>query len=85
MAQELGAKPGPACYGFGRTALLHDADLLLGYLDKDYFAGEDAPAYRQATKHKDRLAEKLGMSVEDTAAACTTSSTQHARECARSR
>ncbi|MFQ5666909.1 MAG: hydantoinase/oxoprolinase family protein [Candidatus Binatia bacterium] len=35
-----GADPGPACYGRGGTLpTVTDADLLLGYLDPDYFLG----------------------------------------------
>ena len=35
-----GANPGPACYGLGGTApTVTDANLLLGYLDPDYFLG----------------------------------------------
>ena len=35
-----GADPGPACYGRGgRAATLTDANLMLGYLDPDYFLG----------------------------------------------
>ena len=35
-----GADPGPACYGAGGTAAtVTDADLLLGYLNPDYFLG----------------------------------------------
>ena len=35
-----GADPGPACYGRGGKApTVTDADLLLGYLDADYFLG----------------------------------------------
>ena len=35
-----GADPGPACYGQGGTApTVTDANLLLGYLDPDYFLG----------------------------------------------
>ena len=35
-----GAEPGPACYGAGGTAAtVTDADLLLGYLNADYFLG----------------------------------------------
>lgn len=38
--QSAGAKPGPACYGLGgKLPTCTDADLLLGYLDKNYFAG----------------------------------------------
>ncbi len=35
-----GAHPGPACYGFGGDApTVTDADLVLGYLNPDYFLG----------------------------------------------
>jgi N-methylhydantoinase A/oxoprolinase/acetone carboxylase beta subunit len=35
-----GADPGPACYGFGgRSPTVTDANLLLGYLNPDYFLG----------------------------------------------
>lgn len=35
-----GAEPGPACYGAGGTSpTVTDADLLLGYLNADYFLG----------------------------------------------
>ncbi len=38
--QSAGADPGPACYGRGgQLPTCTDADLVLGYLDKDFFAG----------------------------------------------
>src|SRR5829696_2851726 len=38
--RSAGADPGPACYGLGGTLpTVTDANLLLGYLDADYFAG----------------------------------------------
>ena len=38
--QSAGAVPGPACYGRGgQLPTCTDADLLLGYLDEDFFAG----------------------------------------------
>jgi N-methylhydantoinase A len=65
------AKPGPVCYDFGGTLpTCTDADLVLGYLDKDYFAGgkiklnlEKARAAIEA-----KIARPLGMSVEEAAA-----------------
>ena len=40
--ESAGADPGPACYGFGGTSpTVTDADLVLGYLDPDYFLGGD--------------------------------------------
>jgi len=42
--QSAGAKPGPACYDRGGTLpTCTDADLVLGYLDKDFFAGGRIP------------------------------------------
>ncbi|MCP4628284.1 MAG: hydantoinase/oxoprolinase family protein [bacterium] len=42
--QSAGAYPGPACYDRGgELPTCTDADLLLGYLDKDYFAGGRIP------------------------------------------
>ena len=38
--QSAGAEPGPACYGRGGTQpTVTDADLVLGYLNPDYFLG----------------------------------------------
>jgi len=38
--RSAGSQPGPACYGLGGTEpTVTDADLLLGYLNPDYFAG----------------------------------------------
>ncbi len=38
--QSAGSSPGPAAYGFGGTkATVTDADLVLGYLNPDYFLG----------------------------------------------
>ena len=38
--ESAGAEPGPACYGAGGTRpTVTDADLLLGYLNADYFLG----------------------------------------------
>jgi N-methylhydantoinase A len=40
--ESSGADPGPACYGLGGTEpTVTDADLRLGYLNPDYFAGGD--------------------------------------------
>ncbi|MYF85065.1 MAG: hydantoinase/oxoprolinase family protein, partial [Rhodospirillaceae bacterium] len=51
--QSAGAKPGPACYGLGgERPTCSDANLLLGYLSADFFAGGrmrlDAAAARRA-------------------------------------
>ncbi|MEP7200509.1 MAG: hydantoinase/oxoprolinase family protein, partial [Chloroflexota bacterium] len=64
-----GAEPGPACYGLGGTEpTVTDADLLLGYLNADYFLGGrmtlDVQAAEAAMR---RVAEPLGMSVTEAA------------------
>jgi N-methylhydantoinase A len=66
-----GADPGPACYGFGGTSpTVTDADLLLGYLNPEYFLGGRMPLDRPAAERAVRaIAEPLGMSVIEAAAA----------------
>ena len=63
--RSAGADPGPACYGTGGTdPTVTDADLLLGYLDPEYFLGGriklDAGA---ATAAVNKIAERLGLST----------------------
>jgi N-methylhydantoinase A len=69
--ESAGADPGPACYGQGGTEpTVTDADLLLGYLNPDYFLGGemklDLGAAREAVG---RIAGELNQSLEETAAA----------------
>jgi N-methylhydantoinase A len=64
-----GSEPGPVCYGRGGTnPTVTDADLLLGFLNGDSFAGGsmriDAAA---AEKAMAPLAERCGLSVIETA------------------
>jgi len=59
-----GAEPGPICYGRGGTEpTVTDADLLLGYLDADYFLGGamklDAEGARRGVE--ERVAKPLGV------------------------
>lgn len=68
--QSSGADPGPACYGLGGTqATLTDANLVLGYLDPDFFVGGrmalDVEASRQVIK--DEIASPLDLDVIDAA------------------
>jgi len=70
--QSAGADPGPACYGKGGTEPTStDADLLLGYLNPDYFLGGemsvDTELARKAVKEK--IADPLGIDVIDAAKA----------------
>lgn len=47
--RSAGAEPGPACYGRGGTEpTVTDADLLLGYLDPDYFLGGEIKLEKEA-------------------------------------
>ncbi|MFQ5425494.1 MAG: hydantoinase/oxoprolinase family protein [Gaiellales bacterium] len=69
--RSAGALPGPACYGRGgEEPTCTDADLILGYLDPDWFAGGklrlDTEAARAAVRS--RIAEPLGMDIEEAAA-----------------
>lgn len=77
--QSAGSEPGPACYGRGGTdATLSDAACVLGFFDPDYFLGGrmdlDTHAARRAVA---QVAEKLGMTVEDTAWGILTLTTDH--------
>jgi N-methylhydantoinase A len=66
-----GAHPGPACYGFGGDSpTVTDADLLLGYLNPDYFLGGRMPLDRAASvRAVGRVAARLGLDVTAAAAA----------------
>ena len=69
--QSAGAKPGPACYDLGgELPTCTDADLLLGYLDKDFFAGgkihlNEEKAVKAIETH---IADKLKMDLIEAAA-----------------
>ena len=69
--QSAGADPGPACYGKGgaRPACT-DADLVLGYLDADFFAGGKIKLDKFAAMDaiKKHIAEPMNISLEKAAA-----------------
>ncbi len=68
--ESAGADPGPACYGRGgKNPTVTDADLLLGYLDPDYFLGGTMPLDRAASEKAmaAKVAGPLGTSVEEAA------------------
>jgi N-methylhydantoinase A/oxoprolinase/acetone carboxylase beta subunit len=49
--ESAGADPGPICYGRGGTEPgITDADLLLGYLDADYFLGGEMKLDKEAAR-----------------------------------
>jgi N-methylhydantoinase A/oxoprolinase/acetone carboxylase beta subunit len=65
----VGADPGPACYGLGgELPTVSDANLVLGYLNPDYFLGGAIPL-RADLAHEavSRLGDELGLSAEETA------------------
>lgn len=64
--QSAGANPGPACYNMGgQEPTVTDADLVLGYLNPEYFLGGkmklDPSKAEEAIKG--RIADKLGIDV----------------------
>ncbi|MBU1740863.1 MAG: hydantoinase/oxoprolinase family protein, partial [Proteobacteria bacterium] len=69
--QSAGSKPGPACYGLGgELPACTDADLVLGYLDPDYFAGGRMPLDRAKAEAaiQKHVADPLGFDVVQAAA-----------------
>ena len=67
--ESMGADPGPACYGKGGTeATVTDADVLLGYIDPDYYLGGEIRLDREAAhKAMRRLARRLGITPTEAA------------------
>ncbi|OGP70991.1 MAG: hydantoinase [Deltaproteobacteria bacterium RBG_16_50_11] len=63
--ESSGAEPGPICYGIGGTdPCVTDADLLLGYLDENYFLGGEMKLDKEAARHgvEEKVAKPLGVS-----------------------
>ena len=69
--QSAGSDPGPACYGFGgRLPTVTDADLVLGYLNPDYFLGGAMVLDRSAAEMAlEPLAATFGWTIVETASA----------------
>jgi N-methylhydantoinase A len=67
--ESSGAAPGPVCYGQGGTEpTVTDADLVLGYLDPNYFLGGKMKLDLDgARKALDRLGARLKMTTEQVA------------------
>ncbi|MCY4496219.1 MAG: hydantoinase/oxoprolinase family protein [Rhodospirillaceae bacterium] len=64
--RSAGADPGPACYGRGGTqATLTDANVVLGYLDPDFFLGGEMHLDRAAAEYAitEHVAEPLGLTL----------------------
>ncbi|MFH0728517.1 MAG: hydantoinase/oxoprolinase family protein [Pseudomonadota bacterium] len=63
--ESAGADPGPICYGLGGVSpCVTDADLMLGYLNPDYFLGGEMPLDREKAEAgiKERIADPLNVS-----------------------
>lgn len=69
--RSAGAMPGPACYGHGGTEpTVSDANLILGYYNPDNFVGGEMKLdVEAARKAMATVAEPLGLSIEEAAAA----------------
>jgi len=69
--QSAGANPGPACYNLGgKLPTCTDADLILGYLDKNFFSGGKIPLnYKKAEQAiRIHIAEKMNLDIIEAAA-----------------
>lgn len=69
--QSAGSLPGPVCYNRGgEIPACTDADLILGYLNPDFFAGGKLKLNKEKAEKaiQSHLANKLGLSVLETAA-----------------
>jgi len=62
--ESSGADPGPICYGRGGTEpAVTDADLLLGFLDENYFLGGEMKLDKEAARRgvEEKIARPLGV------------------------
>jgi N-methylhydantoinase A len=69
--ESAGSLPGPACYGRGgRQPTVTDADLVLGYIDPDFFLGGRMPVDASAAARavEEEVARPLGLTLLDAAA-----------------
>jgi N-methylhydantoinase A len=68
--ESAGAAPGPACYGRGgEEPTVTDADLVLGYLDPEFFLGGKMELDREAALRsiEEKIAEPLGLDTLEAA------------------
>ena len=68
--KSAGADPGPACYGKNDEPAVTDADVVLGYIDPDYFLGGKMKIDKGLSKKaiKEKVSDRLGISIEEGAA-----------------
>ena len=68
--RSAGSMPGPACYSQGGTEpTVTDADVVLGYIDPDYFLGGAMPLSRRLAERalRRRIADPLGIDAAEAA------------------
>jgi len=68
--QSAGADPGPACYNRGGALpTVTDANLVLGYLNPDYFLGGEMKLHLDLARQaiQDKIAEPLGLGLAEAA------------------
>jgi len=68
--ESASSTPGPVCYGRGGTApTVTDANVVLGYIDPDYFAGGSIKLQAAAAARAiaEKLARPLGLTLEEAA------------------
>lgn len=78
--QSAGSTPGPVCYARGgNEPTLTDACVALGYVDPDYFLGGKMKLDREGAREaiREKVADPLGMTVEEAAAAIVTLATEN--------
>ncbi len=69
--QSASSDPGPVCYGLGGEGpTCTDADLVLGYLDPDFFAGGRMPLHIDKARKaiEEKIAKPLGYDLHEAAA-----------------
>jgi N-methylhydantoinase A len=69
--ESAGARPGPVCYGIGGTEpTVTDADVVLGFIDPDYFLDGKVKLYKDKAIEaiREKIAKPLGLTVEEAAA-----------------
>lgn len=67
--ESQGAAPGPACYGFGgKLPTVTDADVVLGYINPDYFLGGSMRVSKEKAEASIKtIADPLGLSIIEAA------------------
>src|SRR6202790_3401940 len=69
--RSAGSMPGPACFSLGGAEpTVTDADVILGYLNHDYYFGGKlrVDKNRSGQAFRDKIAKPLGISVEEASA-----------------